>query len=106
MVLPPPAVRGIGTLGGFTFEVQDRDGVGGARLQEATDSLVAAANKDPQLSRVFTLFRATSPQIYADIDRTKGEMLGVPTEDVLRTLACIWGQLMSTISTCLAAPSA
>jgi len=91
VVLPPPSVRGIGALGGFTFEVQDRGGGGGARLQDATNQLVAAANADPNLSNVFTLFRATSPQIYADIDRTKGEMLGVATEDVLQTLSIYMG---------------
>jgi len=91
VVLPPPSVRGIGTLGGFTFEVQDRAGAGSVALQNATDALVAAANKDPHLSQVFTLFRASSPQVYADIDRTKAEMLGVATDDVLRTLSIYMG---------------
>lgn len=84
-------MRGIGTLGGFSFEVQDRGGTGGARLQEVTDQLVAAAHKDPRLSSVFTLFRASSPQVFADIDRTKGEMLGVSTNDILRTLSDYMG---------------
>ncbi len=91
VVLPPPSVRGIGTLGGFTFEVQDRGGAGSIELQNATDALVAAANKDPHLANVFTLFRASSPQVYADIDRTKAEMLGVATDDVLRTLSIYMG---------------
>jgi multidrug efflux pump len=91
VVLPPPSVRGIGTLGGFTFEVQDRGGQGGQKLQEAVNAMVAAANQDPHLTGVFTLFRASSPQVYADIDRTKAEMLGVATEDVLRTLSVYMG---------------
>ena len=91
VVLPPPSVRGIGTLGGFSFEVQDRGGAAGVQLQEATDALVAAAGQDRYLSSVFTFFRASSPQVYADIDRTKGEMLGVSTEDVLRTLSVYMG---------------
>ncbi len=86
VVIPPPSVRGIGTLGGFAFEVQDRAGQGSAALQTVTADLIAAANQDPALSRVFTLFRSSSPQVYADIDRTKAEMLGVPTEAVLNTL--------------------
>src|SRR5262249_50285628 len=52
---------------------------------------IGAANQDPSLSRVFTLFRASSPQIYADIDRTKAEMLGVETTDVLDTLQVFMG---------------
>ena len=85
-IIPPPSVRGIGTLGGFTFEVQDRSGRGSAALQAATDDLTAAAEADPRLAGVFTQFRASSPQLYADIDRARAEMLGVPTERVLDTL--------------------
>ena len=85
-VIPPPAVRGIGTLGGFTFEVQDRGGKGSRALQAAAGELIAAARADPRLTGVFTQFRATSPQIYADIDRVRAEMLGVPTERVLDAL--------------------
>ena len=91
IVLPPPAVRGIGTLGGFAFEVEDTAGQGSAALQAAAGELIAAANQDPALSRVFTFFRSSSPQIYADIDRTKAEMLGVESADVLNTLQVYMG---------------
>jgi hydrophobe/amphiphile efflux-1 (HAE1) family protein len=89
--LPPPTVRGIGTLGGFAFEVEDIAGQGSAALQSAAGELIAAANQDAALSRVFTFFRASSPQIYADIDRTKAEMLGVESADVLDTLQVYMG---------------
>lgn len=91
IVIPPPTVRGMGTLGGFTLQVQDRAGLGSAALEEATAELVRAANEDPALSRVFTLFRATSPQLHAEIDRAKAEMLGVPTERVLDALQVYLG---------------
>jgi multidrug efflux pump len=93
LVLPPPSVRGIGTLGGFAFEVEDTAGQGSAFLQAAAGELIAAANQHPALSRVFTLFRASSPQIYADIDRTKAEMLGVKSADVLDTLQVYMGSV-------------
>ncbi len=93
IVLPPPAVRGIGTLGGFAFEVEDTAGQGSASLQAAAGELIAAANQDSALSRVFTLFRSSSPQIYADIDRTKAEMLGVESADVLDTLQVYMGSV-------------
>ena len=80
IVLPPPSVRGIGTLGGFAFEVEDTAGQGSAALQVAAGELIAAANQDAALSQVFTFFRSSSPQIYADIDRTKAEMLGKRVE--------------------------
>jgi HAE1 family hydrophobic/amphiphilic exporter-1 len=85
-VIPPPTVPGLGTLGGFTFEVQDRSGRGSAALASLAFDLSMAANKDPRLSSVYTQFRASSPQLYADIDRTRAEMLGVPTERVLDAL--------------------
>ncbi|MFO0972913.1 MAG: multidrug efflux RND transporter permease subunit [Phycisphaerae bacterium] len=91
IVIPPPSVRGIGSLGGFSFEVLDRDGRGGVALQQATTALVTAANRDPHLSGVFSLFRASAPQVFADIDRTKAEMLGVSTDDVLQTLSVYMG---------------
>jgi hydrophobe/amphiphile efflux-1 (HAE1) family protein len=93
LVLPPPSVRGIGTLGGFAFEVEDTAGQGSASLQAAAGELIAAANRDPALSRVFTFFRSSSPQIYADIDRTKAEMLGVESADVLNTLQVYMGSV-------------
>jgi len=89
--LAPPAVRGIGTLGGFAFEVTDTAGQSPAALQAAAGELTGAANMDPDLSGVFTLFRSSSPQVFADIDRTKAEMLGVESADVLNTLQVYLG---------------
>ncbi|MDB5325988.1 MAG: transporter, hydrophobe/amphiphile efflux family, partial [Phycisphaerales bacterium] len=85
-IIPPPTVSGIGSLGGFTFEVQDRSGRGSNALQEASNQLIQAAATDPRLAGVFTQFHASSPQIYADIDRSRAEMLGVPTQNVLDAL--------------------
>ncbi|MGE0707369.1 MAG: efflux RND transporter permease subunit [Planctomycetota bacterium] len=104
VVVPPPPVRGIGTLGGFAFEVQDRAGRGSAALAEATQALVAAANQDPALSRVFSLFRASSPQLYADVDRARAEMLGVPAERVLDTLQTYVGSAYVNDFTVLGRP--
>jgi multidrug efflux pump len=67
-VFPPPSVSGLGTAGGFKLQVQDRSGVGFVALQEATDKFVAAGNQQPGLIGVFTPFRASTPQIYADVD--------------------------------------
>ncbi len=91
LVIPPPSVRGIGTLGGFAFEVVDTAGQGSAALQAAAGEVIGAANHDHALSRVFTQFRSGSPQIFADIDRTKAEMLGVESADVLNTLQVYMG---------------
>ena len=85
LVAPPP-VRGIGRGGGWKLYVQDRRGRGIEALQAAAQSLVAAANKEPGLTRVFSLFNSATPKIYADIDRVKAEILDVPVENVLEAL--------------------
>src|SRR5437764_7404056 len=66
IVIPPPAVPGIGTGGGFTIRIQDRQGRGPELLAAATDELVAAARKSPSLfaPSVFSPFSANTPQLF------------------------------------------
>jgi multidrug efflux pump len=90
-VFPPPPVRGLGTAGGFKFEVQDRGGLGLAALQSATESLVAAGNQQPELVGLFTPFSANTPQLYADIDRTKAKKLNVPLSNLFDSLQVYLG---------------
>lgn len=90
-VLPPPSVPGIGTGGGFKLYVQDRAGRGSRALEQATWALAGPANGVPGLSQVFTQFNTSTPQIYADIDRTKAEMLGMQVTDVFDTLSIYMG---------------
>jgi hydrophobe/amphiphile efflux-1 (HAE1) family protein len=92
-VIPPPPVQGLGTSGGFKLIVQDRGGRGLRALQQATDDLVAAARQDPALAGVFTTYRATSPEIYADIDRVKASKLDVPIGSVFDTLQVYLGSV-------------
>lgn len=85
-VIAPPPVRGLGTAGGFKFLVQDRGGYGYKELQTATDKLLLECAKDPDLANVFTTYRATTPQLYADIDRVKASMLNVPIAGIFEAL--------------------
>ncbi|WP_437185198.1 efflux RND transporter permease subunit [Planctomicrobium sp. SH668] len=85
-VIPPPPVQGLGTSGGYKFLVQDRGGYGSQELQKATDNLIAAAAKEPSLARVFTTFRASTPQLFADVDRVKANMLKVSMTDIFDAL--------------------
>jgi hydrophobe/amphiphile efflux-1 (HAE1) family protein len=91
LVLPPPSVPGIGTGGGFKLYVQDRAGRGPRALEQAVGGVIGAANQTPGLVQVFTLFNTATPQIYADIDRTKAEMLGVPITRFFDTLSTYMG---------------
>ncbi len=93
IVIAPPPVRGIGNSGGFKLYVQDREGRGLEALEEATNALVAAANQDPQLAQVFTLYNTRTPKIFADIDRLRAEQLSLPTERVFETLEVYLGSV-------------
>jgi hydrophobe/amphiphile efflux-1 (HAE1) family protein len=90
-VLPPPPVPGIGTGGGLKGYVQDRSGRGLAALESATLALAGGARQDPGFTQAFTLFNTRTPQIYADIDRTKAEVLQVPIGNVFETLSDYMG---------------
>lgn len=91
LVITPPPVRGIGTGGGFKMMVEDRAGLGYRALEQATQELAMAANQQPGLSQVFTLFNTSTPRLFADIDRTRAEMLGVPIANVFDTLQVYLG---------------
>lgn len=91
IVVPPPAVPGIGTGGGFAMRIEDRQGRGASLLAAATSELVAAANKAPGLTAVFSPFTANTPQVFVDIDRQKAEMLGVPVQNVTEAIEIYFG---------------
>lgn len=91
IVVPPPAVPGIGTGGGFTMSVQDRQGRGPELLAAATDELVNEARKAQGLTAVFSPFSANTPQIFVEIDRQKAQMLNVPVQSVTEAIETYFG---------------
>ena len=91
MVLPPPLIQGIGSAGGYRMIVQDRQGGGYRRLGEETGKLIAKANGTEGLAQVFTFFDTATPRIFADIDRAKADMLGVPPAQVFEALQVYLG---------------
>ncbi len=91
--IPPPAIPGIGTTGGFEFWIQDRGGGDPARLNEITRRFLDQALRRPELSRLNTTFRATSQQLKVEVDRSKAELLGVPVEDVYSALQAQFGSI-------------
>ncbi len=90
-VLEPPSVPGIGTGGGLKLYVQDRAGVGLPALEQATWTIAGTAAHTPGFTQAFTLFNTHTPQIYADIDRTKAELLQVPIDRVFEALSVYMG---------------
>jgi len=90
-VLEPPSVPGIGTGGGLKGYVQDRAARGLPALEGVAWALAGAAGQTPGLTQAFTLFSTKTPQIWAEIDRTKAEQLGVPIGNVFQTLSVYMG---------------
>jgi HAE1 family hydrophobic/amphiphilic exporter-1 len=91
LVITPPPVRSIGTAGGFKMEVEDRTGLGYAALDQAAQDVIAEANKNPALQRVFTTYNTGTPRLHVSIDREKAEQLGVPVDRVFSTLGTYLG---------------
>src|SRR5215467_325937 len=87
----PPAIPGLGTGAGFTMELQDRGGNTPEYLTQQSQKFIEAARKRPEIGRIATLFRATVPQVYADIDRSKVMKLGLNLADVNTTLGALLG---------------
>jgi HAE1 family hydrophobic/amphiphilic exporter-1 len=87
----PPAIPGLGTGAGFTMQLQDRSGSAPEYLAQQTARFIQAARQRPEIGRISTLYRASVPQIYADIDRDKVTKSGVPLADVNTTLGALLG---------------
>ncbi len=87
----PPAIPGLGTGAGFTMQLQDRSGGPPEYLAAQAQRFIEAARQRPEIGRIGTLYRASVPQIYADIDRSKALRAGVPLNDVNTTLGALLG---------------
>ena len=72
-----PPIIGLSTGGGFEYQLQNLQGQEPAEMGGVLNGLLAAANQDPKLNRVFSTFSATTPSIYLDIDRDKAQALGL-----------------------------
>lgn len=93
-VFPPPPVRGLGTAGGFKLQIQDRTDQGYAALNEAVQAVVGKAMQDPALAfPVLTNYNINMPQLYADVDRTKAQQLGIPIDEIFSTMQIYLGSL-------------
>jgi multidrug efflux pump len=92
-VFPPPPVQGLGTIGGFKLQIEDRAGLGYEALNAATNAFLTEARRAPELTGMFTGLRVDVPQLYADIDRVRTRQLGVAVTDVFDTLQIYLGSL-------------
>ena len=92
-IFPPPPVQGLGTIGGFKLQVEDRADRGYEALDAAMKAVTAKAAKTPELAGVFTGYEINTPQLFANLDRTKAMQLGVDVQDVFNTMQVYLGSL-------------
>ena len=92
-VFPPPPVMGLGTLGGFKFQIEDRGAAGYAELDKAKAAFLAKARQTPELGPAFSSYEINVPQLDVDLDRVKAKQLGVPVTEVFDTMQIYLGSM-------------
>ena len=92
-IFPPPPVQGLGTIGGFRLQLEDRAGLGYEALYNATQEVLKRASATPELGNLFTGFTINVPQLKADIDVEKAATLGLTKTDVANALQVNLGSL-------------
>jgi multidrug efflux pump len=92
-VFPPPPVLGLGTLGGFKMQLEDRGALGYAALADATQAFIKRASQTPELGPTFSSYQINVPQLNVDLDRVKAKQLGVSVTDVFDTMQVYLGSL-------------
>ena len=92
-VFPPPPVQGLGTIGGFRLQVEDRNSLGFEELARQTDNLLAKSRETPQLAGLFSSYQVNVPQVDAQVDREKAKSQGVALGDIFDTMQVYLGSL-------------
>jgi hydrophobe/amphiphile efflux-1 (HAE1) family protein len=92
-IVNAPSIPGLGSTGGFTFEIQDLNGQGVEALAKVVDHFVAEARRQPELMRVNTTFSIDTPKRFVDLDRTKAKTREVSVTDIFDTLQINMGSL-------------
>ncbi len=92
-VFPPPPILGLGSLGGFKMQIQDRGNEGFDKLDAALQAALQQGRQNPNLVGLFSSFQNNVPQLYADIDRVKAKSQGIPLSEVFETMQTYLGSL-------------
>ncbi|GGN24839.1 multidrug efflux RND transporter permease subunit [Shewanella putrefaciens] len=90
-IFPPPPVQGLGTIGGFRLQIQDRANLGYEALYQVTQQVMYKAWADPQLAGIFSSYQVNVPQLELDIDRTKAKQQAVSLDQIFQTLQTYMG---------------
>jgi hydrophobic/amphiphilic exporter-1 (mainly G- bacteria), HAE1 family len=92
VVIPPPAIPGLGNAGGFSIQIEQRqsnDSI--STFEKVVNNFVAEANKQPEIAGAFTFFSAHTPGYEVDVDRDKCKKLGLNLNDVYSTMQMYMG---------------
>jgi hydrophobe/amphiphile efflux-1 (HAE1) family protein/NodT family efflux transporter outer membrane factor (OMF) lipoprotein len=93
LAVPPPAVMGLGTIGGFKLYVEDRADLGYDALYQNLQGVIGKSYSTPGLAGTFSGFTVNVPQLDADIDRLKAKTQGVPLQNLFETMQIYLGSL-------------
>ena len=92
-IFPPPPVMGLGTLGGFKMQLEDRGALGYEALNAAVNAFVTKAMQTPELGPTFSSYQINVPQLDVDLDRVKAKQQGVAVGEVFDTMQIYLGSL-------------
>lgn len=92
-VFPPPPVPGLGAMGGFKLQIEDRAGLGFDALAEVQAQVMAKAMQSPELAGMLASFQPNGPQVDVSIDREKAKSMGVPLDQIYQTMQANLGSL-------------
>ncbi len=92
-IFPPPPVMGLGTIGGFRLQVEDRGNLGFETLEQVTQEVIGKAWAHPALTGSFTSFTVAVPQLDVDVDREKAVSQGVNIDTLFTTMQAYLGSL-------------
>jgi len=92
-IFPPPPVMGLGQLGGFKMQLEDRGNLGYEALSQAVAAFTARAAQTPELGPTFSSYQINVPQLDVDLDRVKAKQQGVSIGDVFDTMQIYLGSL-------------
>ena len=89
----PPAIQGLGTVGGFEFWIENRGVDNMAYLEGITHELIAKARQSPEIANLSATIQANTKLVFVDFDRDKASALGIPLSDVFNALQVQFGSL-------------
>lgn len=87
----PPALPGIGTVGGLTLMIQDRGDAPLEEINAVSQQFIAAVRQRPEIAMAQSSFRANTPTYRYEVDREKAKTLGVPVQDIFAALQTFLG---------------